>query len=863
MTVVRDEICRTLDEFLNYLAKLTEQDLADLNRSIQPSQNLLINTILQSLRVFISEESTSDEIAINKVENLMQSVQYNHKKKTDIENKFFELFTVDKINEWKAKAEKKAAPDLVIAFGGTGNAIHLAGEAHNKMANGYFNDGFFPGAYVYNIPGVASDSDCIHDPDVLGISGEITGRNPEPGFIFHPGLAKGQKSVAGIGLVEAVKDAYEHIRQRIEAGQIADDGEITLLGHSRGAVETLLLAKLLLNNPNLLGNRKLTVIAHDPVLGRKLPPGTFQIENKSYNVNELLYLETDADSERVNIIIPIAMSDFRHDEFALIDLAKYEKSMSKDAITVEPHPGHHSAALVDATNINCNVVANQFDEKFATRGWFRANFAGESLERQTKFDALHKDYIYLMEHYYLKKGKALLSDEDKRMCIDIYDRWIYENYDRALGNPGYHAAITDSPRYVNPNYLSRIPGLFYNRHHEELIKSLAPNFCAEVLNNYKLGNPKKLSDIINQFAEEFNSLPKSFKNLVSVMSQQNLKDNQRKLDEYKLSEQKEIMPMWFNLLKNMFFYPAHHANKTRHAMHTKLPGLDKTISASSTLQEIELALSMPRKDRDNAFSLEIHTAVTKFLENPKDDSEHTNPSIRLRYFLTKEFCLYLAEKLNCKKMNQEDKGAIERLRDNITKVNKALISIGTVGEIRVRDKLDYISDYIVPTLRTGSFFHPCNLSNHLQRGIEHFKNSAAKLTEKDSNMEVLLKLQKGILGEGFKKQWNTALLGGVDVTVKGYNGAKSEHYNLPTTMFQILIHIKNAYESKGNDKKVKEELETIQSLLNKASMNNNSIGTFFSGRDSKTKVFYNDWSQALSKHMMSQAESIAILALFG
>ena len=853
MTSVQIEICNALNEFKNYLAIVSTQDKSDLNLRTQPCLNLLSDPILQNLINMINEENILDEIAINKIENLMQSVQYNHKT-LEIENKFFEIFTLDKINSWKKQAQKTQAPGLVVCFGGTGNAIHLAGEAHNKVANGYDNEGLFPEAYVYNVPGVASDSNCIYDPDVLGVSGEITGRNPTSDFILPTALKKGQKSVAGIGLVEAVQDAYEHIRKRIEANQIAADAEITILGHSRGAVESLLLAKLLLNNPNVLSNRKLTVIAHDPVLGLKLPPGQFAIGNHSYNAKELMYLKTNVDPERVNITIPIAMSDFRHDEFALIDLAMYEQNMSAGTVTVEPHPGHHSAALVGAANINCNVVANQFDEKMTTRGWFRANFAGESRERQAKFDALHEDYLYLMEHSYLKKGKVGLPPEVKIKCIDIYVHWITENFDRVLGNPGYHAAITDSPRYVHQQYLSRVPGLFYNRHHEDLINSLAPKFYSDVVSNFRGTNPKELHEIIEAHREEFDALPESFKLLASNISSKNIKDNQIKQNEYNLAETKERMPMAFNLLYNMFLYPDYHAKKYKHAMHTKVPGIDKNVDAYSTLQSIQKALSLPKEIKDAAFALEVREVVSKFLLNPKDDSNHKDPSIRLQYFLTKEYCNYLYDKLNCKKINQEDPNAIARLRDNITKVNSALDKIGTKQTVSVKDKLNYISQRIIPTLKTGSILYPCSLTANLNRGIEQYKNSFAKLGVEDNYMDALIKIQNAIIGEGFIKQWSTASLGGVYFPMTLRKGTETVNYNykIPTTMAKILEQIQTARNSKDNGET---ELKNIQKLLDTASKENDSFGTFFRGRDFKTKVFYSEWSTAITEHIDSVEQS--------
>lgn len=80
MTKVKQDILRLLQEFLSSrIYTNTKEEIFNANA---PALNLLHKNEITHLINQIKNSSTSDQIAINKIENLMQSVQYNHKKDT-------------------------------------------------------------------------------------------------------------------------------------------------------------------------------------------------------------------------------------------------------------------------------------------------------------------------------------------------------------------------------------------------------------------------------------------------------------------------------------------------------------------------------------------------------------------------------------------------------------------------------------------------------------------------------------------------------------------------------------------------------------------------------------------------------------
>lgn len=752
MTAVKKEIFESLNQLINQyndsLAGIINSEQFIL--STQPALNLLTSSALTSLKDLISNPQLSDKIAINKIENLMQSVQYNHKQITPVEDAFFKEFTLSKIQSWKNNASKDPASGITLCFGGTGHINHLAGEAHCELANNYdlsVESKALLNSYIYNIPGVASDPEGIYDPDVLGVQGLITGRTPKPPFMLSAALVKGQKSINGTGCVEAVKDAFAYIKQRIEQGDIAENGVITILGHSRGAVESLLLAQLLMNHPDLMGNRSIKVVAHDPVRGKLTPPGNFTLGNQTFDVDGLLFKPKPENSPAIQIAIPVAMSDLRHDEFPLIDIHQFEECMGEGIVIVDPHPGFHNCALMPAANVNAMVISNKFEENYFSNLWFRRNFAGDSLEREAKMDALNQDYKFLLNNYYLLEDKSQLSVENQKKCIEIYSRWILKNYEKTLINPGFHAAVTQQPRFIDRRYLANFPGLFYNSHHEALVKAMAPEFytAVETLFQKDAIDEENLTHLLASLSDEekaaFDTLPDSFKKLASTITIKNIRDN-KKIQEETSNEtvnSKDIgESIGVAFMRDMVLYPEEHAKKTVKASYQRFTGFAKTVNTASALKQMNKALKMESNPgMDDKFNLAIKTAANKFLHHC-DDSRNNDPGTRLQYFLMNEFCQYLDNKLTNIKIRQADAKAIARLRSNIELVVKALNDVMTTDDPNQQYK--YINDTVIPSLQTGSLSGVGSLAGALRKGIENHKKSSPSLDLKQAiaNLDLLI-----------------------------------------------------------------------------------------------------------------------------
>jgi L-ascorbate metabolism protein UlaG (beta-lactamase superfamily) len=752
---VKNEIIKSLELLIEHYSKNLNAVINSekFMTSTRPSLNLLTLKALTSLSELIIHPEISDKIALNKIENLIQSVQYNHKQTTPVEASFFKIFTLGKIASWTRRASGEPASGITLCFGGTGHINHLEGEAHCEVANNYDSsiaNKTLLNSYTYNIPGVASDPDGLYDPDVLGVQGVITGRTPVYPSLLPVALVKGQKSIAGNGCVEGVKDAFEYIKKLIEKGDIADDAVITILGHSRGAVQSLLLTQLLMNHPDLMGNRTLKVVAHDPVRGKLIPPGHFSIGEETFDVDALLYKPKPENAPLAQITIPIAMSDLRHDEFPIIDTHLFQERMGEGIVTVEPHPGFHNCALMPSANVNSMVISNKFEENYFSNLWFRRNYAGDTLEREEKMDALNRDYKFLLNNYYLLDDKKQLSEEAKKKCIEIYSRWISGNYEKTLINPGFHAAVTQQPRFINKQHLSNFSGLFYNLHHEVLVKSIAPEFyeAVETLFQKEPVDKKDLTDLIENLSEDglasFRTLPMSFQTLASTITTKNILDNKKIQEETSssvLNKEGTGESMGIAFVRDLVLFPEEHAKKTAKISYQRFAGIAEPINAATTLANMANALtdiqSHPKSGNDDKFNLAIKAAANKFLHHC-DDSRHEDPKTRLQYFLMKEYCLYLDNKLTNTKIRQEDSQAISRLRSNIDLVTNALNHILLIEDPNEQYRL--ITDTVIPRLKTGSQLGVSTLVSALLRGIESYQKSSPSLEVKQAitNLDLLI-----------------------------------------------------------------------------------------------------------------------------
>lgn len=715
----------------------------DFQKLTIPAINLLDPVELIRLKSQIESEATKVIVSINKIENLMQSILYNHKQLTKIEHECNQIFTVERVNAWKSQIEPQKTNELIICFAGTGNSIHLAGEYHSEHTRNQNR------ALAYHVPGVASDPTGQYDPDNIGTEGKIIGRVLQPRCSRIPGLTRADKTIKGSGLIESVQDAYNFIIHVTNSNLLEDDSTIILLGHSRGAVAALLLAKKLLIEKTILGNKKLKIVAHDPVLGQVVPQGAFTILNKQYNINELLYCDLPLPQDnQIHVTMPLAMSDMRSVEFAHIDLLKLRDQLG-NSLSIELHPGHHNSALMTAEHINSNIASMKLD-RFPMNKWLMLNFSCEPVQRMKGFHQLNQDYRYLMNHYYLLDDKAVLSPEVMKECIRIYSRWIIEDYQAILINPSFHAAMTTLPRYVSKTVCTKLPDIFYNQHHEELVRALFPAFYSDLIQVVS-GN-KTVNHIADMMTTEVKSnLPDTFLMLLErIKLNETIKHcNQAhyRIDDTSSIKSSGKIEKLSSFFKNSVLYSDDHQKSVTHAAVSQLShdAIANPISADDFIFELKTFLEQVANNQ-LLFST-IHFSCSQYLLKAENNQT-------LFHFLIKSFCKFILEAITAFRINTINTEDAKILRKNISMIIHHMDSLNQllpkacIDMNKIKDRVvTFIVNYLLTTIDFSKMDkQPLIKLNHR---FSHVNDIVNLLVRYSDMREFLDELGRYVLNESF------------------------------------------------------------------------------------------------------------------
>lgn len=298
-------------------------------------------------------------------------------------------------------------------------------------------------------------------------------------------------------MANRIQEALDYIRDNADS-----DCKIEILGHSRGAVQAIILARIVSQK-----YPQVKVIAHDPVPGKTLMPFLMKTwSNMSLNVSAFLsdtkntlrtlrsILEDSALSIRGVLLVPWRDQDKRP-AFALLDGKEVYKA---DVFCPVKLRGFHTLGLYNQTSIDYYVY------------WEKIPFIGKSLLKKNK-KAFQGDTEIDSERPLIKKvmrgnyetimyifneirfenlnrkndkdnnskfKKTLLKKNEE---LDIYLDKLGLLYSEALSNPAYHAGQQSEFREV-PEALSSQP------------QALLPK---QILNDYTISLPSLLRNLFD------------------------------------------------------------------------------------------------------------------------------------------------------------------------------------------------------------------------------------------------------------------------------------------------------------------------------------------------------------------------------
>lgn len=436
--------------------------------------------------------------AINIIENVIRTVQFNHPMQTKIETEFLTLFPEETLSSWKREI-KYDADVIMIHFSGTGVSIfpRLCSTEDVIYRSG-------DSAYVYRVPGVGANKNGLGNPDASEPNGKMINRVPREyqGIFDRLTDTRKYKVKTGEGVIYAVLDALEYIKSLLKDQRVGSDVKVVVFGHSRGSISGLILSHAMLQDDKT-ASLPVYLALNDPVTGGVI---TDNINASMLNI----------DIERATQFIPpnvkkalitVPVSEMR-EKFAPVPISLLFCSEATE-FTAIAITGNHNSGMFP-WNINLTAMRDSYKNiqgLIARHGLDEDNIGLR--ECVAEFYSNYVTRWLLLNN--LTKSDLNSADADIARIytlLHLYSKWLLENYDKKLMNPKYAIFQNLDHRDVRV-LLSKYVGVFYDKEHEKLFRQFAPSCYGLIFEG--LGSTDELKE---RARTEYNALPLSAQTII-------------------------------------------------------------------------------------------------------------------------------------------------------------------------------------------------------------------------------------------------------------------------------------------------------------------------------------------------------------
>ena len=454
-------------------------------RSFGAARNLLLPTEIIHLKSLLTD--VADWKAVNLLDNVVRSIEFNHRVSTLIEQRFFHYIQKHKLDYWRDQTHS-VAQTIYIHFYGTGVPIFPKNCTPDNIIEDHAKN-----AYVYRIPGIGSSANGKTDPDSHIPNGAMYDRvkaDFQAKEIFT--IARSAKVKNGQGIVRGVLDASAHIRKLVQSGALETGANVVVFGHSRGSIAALLLAHVIEQHP-------LFLYLNDPVSGGELRD--VHNDEIELNINHAYKL---IPSKVKQVIIFIACSEMRA-RFENIDCSKLICSPTTN-LRVLVTSGYHNSNIFGDYDTSLDAFSFGIFSYFI-KG-YQATEPSFSERETVKLVYLRHIHHALCQYQLSSKNyNSEAIDEHThdayKMLLKHYAHWLLNDFDRKLMTPSFMVFQNKDSRDITP-YQSQLSGLFYDKEHERIFRVYLPNLYAYLLasslKTFKDTHPQIMSMVDEEFA---------------------------------------------------------------------------------------------------------------------------------------------------------------------------------------------------------------------------------------------------------------------------------------------------------------------------------------------------------------------------
>lgn len=328
---------------------------------------------------------------------------------------------------------KEDIQEIIINFCGTGCPPFLAGSAHDDFLLEQYLEEKSDGVLAITIPGVGVSS-----------NGEIS-----------------QEDIrTGSGMAKRVKKAANFI---LQITPVPEKVRLTILGHSRGAVEALALGKLLPVLGYTAANTDCLVLAHDPVLGGSDDRPPCLDEPISLNIKDQRHeftlggLLEDAEAEVPGELKVFLRADDRRTQyFSILAIENAYRARSHEYVAL---PGYHNLGILSAaaSNMDISLIEKSIPWmlRLLSRGANQDDGGKIDRDRDRIKTALFEDYKDR-----LVRARAGYSVADQPLSEEDENAQFYRYCPAVLSNPAYHTFCDSKKTRKMPDSLQRESSLY-------------------------------------------------------------------------------------------------------------------------------------------------------------------------------------------------------------------------------------------------------------------------------------------------------------------------------------------------------------------------------------------------------------------